>query len=140
MPPHLQEAVITAEGMVAGVQNASCFILYLTHDVLTRVYCLLEIWTAMQAGKFIVILAESENRFHPWSYVHWKNDEVFNKDTWQWEPVGGAASTQRWTKVRFQDGCDAWVNVATGAARFTDPANASPSPPQPSTGNTNPEP
>ena len=44
---------LTIEGMKCGVRNSKAFVLLLTSDVLTRPFCLLEINTAINAGRYL---------------------------------------------------------------------------------------
>ena len=78
---------LTEEGMRNGVLASDVFILILTNSVLSRPFCLKEIGWALGAGKPIVIVVETDDRFWPFSYERWKNDEL-KRDP----------STQRWEK------------------------------------------
>ena len=46
---------LTEEGMVFSVRNSKAFVLLLTSDVLSRPFCLLEINTAIKAGRFCIV-------------------------------------------------------------------------------------
>ena len=77
---------LTEAGMKQGVLDSEVFILFLTNAVLTRPFCLKEIGWALEAEKPIVIVAEEEERFWPFSLERWENDEC-TKDTTQWPHV-----------------------------------------------------
>ena len=53
---------ITKESMEAGVAAAQIFLLFLSEGVLTRPFCLFEIKTAMQSGKKMVLVHETDAR------------------------------------------------------------------------------
>ena len=46
---------LTAGGMMYGVRNSKAFVLLLTSDVLTRPFCILEIHTAINAGRILAL-------------------------------------------------------------------------------------
>lgn len=50
------------EGMLRGVANSDVFLLFLTRDVLTRPFCLLEIREALRLRKPFILLQETEPR------------------------------------------------------------------------------
>ena len=77
---------LTEAGMKQGVLDSEVFILFLTNAVLTRPFCLKEIGWALEAEKPIVIVAEEEERFWPFSLERWENDEC-TKDTTVWPHV-----------------------------------------------------
>jgi hypothetical protein len=57
----------SVEGMLAGVAHSDVFLLFLTRDVLTRPYCLLEIREALRLRKPLILLRETEPRL---TFVH----------------------------------------------------------------------
>ena len=50
---------VTDDGMRAGVQDSDVFVLFLTHDVFRRPYCRVEINTALDAKKHIILVKET---------------------------------------------------------------------------------
>eukprot|EP00009_Paramoeba_aestuarina_P010828 CAMPEP_0201543616 /NCGR_PEP_ID=MMETSP0161_2-20130828/72701_1 /ASSEMBLY_ACC=CAM_ASM_000251 /TAXON_ID=180227 /ORGANISM="Neoparamoeba aestuarina, Strain SoJaBio B1-5/56/2" /LENGTH=121 /DNA_ID=CAMNT_0047951425 /DNA_START=287 /DNA_END=649 /DNA_ORIENTATION=- len=54
--------------MREGVANSKHFILVLTKSVLYRPYCLLEVYTAFELAKNVVLLKEADDRFAPFRF------------------------------------------------------------------------
>jgi hypothetical protein len=52
----------SVEGMMNGVANSAAFLLFLTRDVFTREFCLLEIREALRLRKPVILLRETEPR------------------------------------------------------------------------------
>ena len=52
----------SVEGMLHGVANSAVFLLFLTRDVFTRDFCLLEIREALRLRKPMILLRETEPR------------------------------------------------------------------------------
>ena len=77
---------LTEAGMKQGVLDSDVFILFLTNSMLSRPFCLKEIEWAINANKPIVIVAEEEERFWPFDFERWQNDEC-TKDTTVWPHV-----------------------------------------------------
>jgi hypothetical protein len=53
----------TVEGMHEGVRRSQNFILFLTEDVLTRVFCLNEIRLALKYRKNVILVFQTDERF-----------------------------------------------------------------------------
>ena len=53
---------LTRAGMVAGIHESATFVLFLSHGVLERPFCQLEIRRAMQENKPIVLVHEEDSR------------------------------------------------------------------------------
>lgn len=119
----MKAANLTAEGMKHGVRRSDVFILFLTSDVLTRPYCLLEIITAMDAGKHIMILREEDKRFFPWEFEQWKQNNVWDKKAWKWVSANPTAFPG-WQKTTFPNGQDVWQETATGKVQTAQPVGA----------------
>ena len=51
------------EGMLDGVARSSVFLLFLTNDIFTRAFCLIEIRHALKLGKPFILLRETEPRY-----------------------------------------------------------------------------
>lgn len=78
---------ITEAAMRQGVYDSDVFILLLTNSTLSRSFCLKEIGWAIEFGKAIVVLVEQDDRFWPWNFQRWMNDECArapggNQQTW----------------------------------------------------------
>ena len=74
---------LSENGMRQGVFDSDLFIFFLTNSVLSRPFCLKELSWALEFGKPIVVLAETEDRFFPFDLGRWQRDEV-KKDTSVW--------------------------------------------------------
>eukprot|EP01043_Picozoa_sp_COSAG02_P024621 COSAG02_NODE_1352_length_13107_cov_1461.050584_2_plen_1432_part_00 len=65
---------LTLEGMRNGVETSQCFMLVLTHGVLFRPYCIEEIFVAAKLEKDVVLVCETEARFHAFNYDEWSSE------------------------------------------------------------------
>ena len=69
----------SVEGMLKGVANSDTFLLFLTRDVFTRPFCLLEIREALRLRKPFILLLETEPRL---TYCA-KTTDKDGKDAWE---------------------------------------------------------
>ena len=74
---------LTEAGMRQGVYDSDVFILFLTNSVLSRPFCLKEISWALEFGKPVIIVTETEERFSPFDCGRWKLDKL-KKNTHVW--------------------------------------------------------
>lgn len=75
---------LTESAMRQGVYDSDVFVLFLTNSVLSRVFCLKEISWALEFGKPIFIVVETENRFWQWDYDRWTRDECARNTSGGW--------------------------------------------------------
>ena len=71
---------LTLEGMRNGVATSQCFMLVLTRGVLFRPYCIEEIFVAANLQKDVVLVCETEERFHAFKYAEWKEQCKTSKE------------------------------------------------------------
>eukprot|EP00808_Paulinella_micropora_P030475 g68739.t1 len=67
---------LSEEGMQQGVADCDIFILMLTNAVLSRTYCLKEIFWALGFGKPFIIVMETDGRFFCFDYERWREDRL----------------------------------------------------------------
>jgi hypothetical protein len=65
---------LTVSSMRQGVYDSDVFILFLTNAVLSRSFCLKEIGWAIEFGKPIIMIVETEDRFWNFDFDRWIND------------------------------------------------------------------
>ena len=70
----MNTAEITEAAMRQGVYDSDIFVLFLTNSVLSRYFCLKEISWALEFGKPIFMIVETEDRFWSWDYDRWIQD------------------------------------------------------------------
>jgi hypothetical protein len=71
---------LTLAGMRRGVEDSQCFMLVLTHGVLYRPYCIEEIFVAASLKKDVMLVCETEARFHAFSYDEWDAERKSSKE------------------------------------------------------------
>ena len=71
--------------MRQGVYDSDVFVLFLTNKVLSRTFCIKEIKWAIEFGKPILIVRETEERFWPFDIERWRNDHCARNAKGGWE-------------------------------------------------------
>lgn len=51
-----------------------CFMLVLTHGVLFRPYCIEEIFVAATLKKPVLLVCETDEKYHPFVFKQWKEE------------------------------------------------------------------
>ena len=77
---------LTLSGMCQGVMDSDILVVLLTNQILSRWYCLMEIQYALEFGKQIVFVQETEGRFWEWDYARWTYERMSrdpNTGTWE---------------------------------------------------------
>eukprot|EP00808_Paulinella_micropora_P011974 g61379.t1 len=87
---------LTEEGMCQGVADSDVVILFQTNGVLSRPYCLKEIWWALLLKKPLVIVSELDERFFPFDFLRWTQDRLQKLPGWdQWAVSHNLGSTYK---------------------------------------------
>ena len=76
---------LTEVGMRQGVYDSDVFVLFLTNSVLSRPYCLKEITWAIEFGKPIIVVRETEERFFPFDLSRWQRNECEKDPATGWK-------------------------------------------------------
>eukprot|EP01043_Picozoa_sp_COSAG02_P022755 COSAG02_NODE_1192_length_13974_cov_16.770378_2_plen_861_part_00 len=67
----MKQALLTLEGMRQGVRDSQVFLLVLSEHVLGSWFCQQELRCAIDLGKPIQLVVESDNRFNPFDFNAW---------------------------------------------------------------------
>eukprot|EP00808_Paulinella_micropora_P012269 g57646.t1 len=87
---------LTEQGMCQGVGDSLVFVLFLTNGVLSRPYCLKEIWWAIKLKKPFLIVSELDKRFFPFDWLRWTQDRLQKLPGWdQWAVSHNLGSTYK---------------------------------------------
>jgi hypothetical protein len=88
---------VTTKGMRQGVYDSDFVLIFLTNSMLSRPYCIKEIEWALDAGKPILIVKETEERFWQFDINRWRRDECVRDTTtaarWRRRDFGDASSS-----------------------------------------------
>eukprot|EP00808_Paulinella_micropora_P010354 g36900.t1 len=88
------------EGMRQGVADCDVFILFLTNAVLSRPFCLKEMFWAIEFKKPFLVVLETDLRFFPFNRARWTRDELQKLAGWnQWEKATNLGSSYEQCRV-----------------------------------------